>query len=122
MVRWRRVYGALLLNIEHEREKTRGEKNKSFFFHPTFLPLSTQYISFHTYPAGNNILRTIITPLLFFSMSSLHIWFSKLKWSMDVLLRFYERHAFICGLHKETRLLFDELQFCLQRLYAIPFR
>ena len=55
-------------------------------------------------------------------MSSLHIWFSKLKWSMDVLLRFYERHAFICGLHKETRLLFDELQFCLQRLYSIPFR
>ena len=34
------------------------------------------------------------------SMSSLHIWFSKLKWSLDVLLRFYERHAFICGLHK----------------------
>ena len=33
-------------------------------------------------------------------MSSLHIWFSKLKWSLDVLLRFYERHAFICALHK----------------------
>ena len=47
-------------------------------------------------------------------MSCLHIWFSKLKWSMDVLLRFYERHAFICALHKETRLLFDELIFCLQ--------
>lgn len=57
-----------------------------------------------------------------FSMSSLHIWFSKLKWSMDVLLRFYERHAFICALHKETRLLFDELIFCLQRLYSIPLR
>ena len=41
---------------------------------------------------------------------------------MDVLLRFYERHAFICALHKETRLLFDELIFCLQRLYAIPLR
>merc|ERR1719228_1602736 len=40
---------------------------------------------------------------------------------MDVLLRFYERHAFICALHKETRLLFDELNFCLQRLYSIPF-
>ena len=35
-------------------------------------------------------------------MSSLHIWFSKLKWSLDVLLRFYERHAFICALHKVT--------------------
>ena len=80
----------------------------------------------------------------FFSMSSLHIWFSKLKWSLDVLLRFYERHAFICALHKvsnisslafllggtlahlvfflkETKLLFDELNFCLQRLYSIPF-
>jgi hypothetical protein len=55
-------------------------------------------------------------------MASLHLWFSKLKWSMDVLLRFYERHAFICALHKETRLLFDELIFCLQRLYSIPFR
>ena len=54
------------------------------------------------------------------SMSSLHVWFSKLKWSMDVLLRFYERHAFICALHKETRLLFDELIFCLQRLYSVP--
>ena len=77
-------------------------------------------------------------------MSSLHIWFSKLKWSLDVLLRFYERHAFICALHKvlnfqlfqhpascssthcvfsrkETKLLFDELNFCLQRLYSIPF-
>ena len=53
-------------------------------------------------------------------MSSLHVWFSKLKWSMDVLLRFYERHAFICALHKETRLLFDELVFCLQRLYSVP--
>lgn len=53
-------------------------------------------------------------------MSSLHVWFSKLKWSMDVLLRFYERHAFICALHKETRLLFDELIFCLQRLYSVP--
>merc|ERR1719189_2066726 len=53
-------------------------------------------------------------------MSCLHIWFSKLKWSMDVLLRFYERHAFICALHKETRLLFDELIFCLQRLYSVP--
>ena len=39
---------------------------------------------------------------------------------MDVLLRFYERHAFICALHKETRLLFDELVFCLQRLYSVP--
>ena len=37
---------------------------------------------------------------LYYSMSSLHIWFSKLKWSLDVLLRFYERHAFICALHK----------------------
>jgi len=55
------------------------------------------------------------------NMSSLHIWFSKLKWSLDVLLRFYERHAFICALHKETKLLFDELIFCLQRLYCIPF-
>jgi len=55
------------------------------------------------------------------NMSSLHIWFSKLKWSLDVLLRFYERHAFICALHKETKLLFDELNFCLQRLYSIPF-
>ena len=54
------------------------------------------------------------------SMSSLHVWFSKLKWNMDVLLRFYERHAFICALHKETRLLFDELVFCLQRLYSVP--
>merc|ERR1711963_637335 len=54
------------------------------------------------------------------NMSSLHIWFSKLKWSLDVLLRFYERHAFICALHKETRLLFDELIFCLQRLYSVP--
>ena len=53
-------------------------------------------------------------------MSSLHVWFTKLKWSMDVLLRFYERHAFICALHKETRLLFDELIFCLQRLYSVP--
>ena len=59
--------------------------------------------------------------LILFSMSSLHIWFSKLKWSLDVLLRFYERHAFICALHKETKLLFDELNFCLQRLYSIPF-
>ena len=57
---------------------------------------------------------------LIFSMSSLHVWFSKLKWNMDVLLRFYERHAFICALHKETRLLFDELVFCLQRLYSVP--
>ncbi|XP_071743115.1 uncharacterized protein [Lepeophtheirus salmonis] len=56
------------------------------------------------------------------NMSILHIWFSKLKWSMDILLRFYERHAYICALHKETKLLFDELNFCLQRLYAIPFR
>jgi len=55
------------------------------------------------------------------NMSCLHIWFSKLKWSLDVLLRFYERHAFICALHKETKLLFDELNFCLQRLYSIPF-
>ena len=57
-------------------------------------------------------------------MSCLHIWFSKLKWSMDVLLRFYERHAFICALHKETRLLFDELIFCLQVSsvnYVIPY-
>merc|ERR1719266_2126706 len=54
-------------------------------------------------------------------MSCLHIWFSKLKWSLDVLLRFYERHSFICALHKETKLLFDELNFCLQRLYSIPF-
>ena len=38
-------------------------------------------------------------------MSSLHIWFSKLKWSLDVLLRFYERHAFICALHKVEKLL-----------------
>lgn len=53
-------------------------------------------------------------------MSSLHVWFTKLKWNMDVLLRFYERHAFICALHKETRLLFDELVFCLQRLYSVP--
>ena len=81
--------------------------------------------------------------LILYSMSSLHIWFSKLKWSLDVLLRFYERHAFICALHKvslfipydhdmvygfdilcsfqETKLLFDELIFCLQRLYCIPF-
>ncbi len=122
----------------------------------------------------------------YFSMSSLHLWFSKLKWSMDVLLRFYERHAFICALHKvyffftfliftiqawstyvtvhvhllyikrsganvfcflsslhflpqppqqknylthnmilnlfqETKLLFDELNFCLQRLFSLPF-
>ena len=57
---------------------------------------------------------------ILYSMSSLHVWFSKLKWSMDVLLRFYERHAFICALHKETRLLFDELIFCLQRLYSVP--
>ena len=57
----------------------------------------------------------------YFSMSSLHIWVSKLKWSMEVLLRFYERHAFICALHKETKLLFDELIFCLQRLYCVPF-
>jgi len=55
------------------------------------------------------------------NMSALHIWFSKLKWSLDVLLRFYERHAFICALHKETKLLFDELNFCLQRLYCVPF-
>lgn len=55
-------------------------------------------------------------------MASLHLWFSKLKWNMDVLLRFYERHAFVCALHKETRLLVDELIFCLQRLYSIPFR
>merc|ERR1719464_1888835 len=55
------------------------------------------------------------------NMSCLHIWFSKLKWSLDVLLRFYERHSFICALHKETKLLFDELNFCLQRLYSIPF-
>ena len=41
-------------------------------------------------------------------MSTLHVWYTKLKWSMDVLLRFYERHAFICALHKETKLLFDE--------------
>ena len=40
----------------------------------------------------------------FFSMSSLHIWFSKLKWSLDVLLRFYERHAFICALHKVSNI------------------
>ena len=52
-------------------------------------------------------------------MSTLHVWYTKLKWSMDVLLRFYERHAFICALHKETKLLFDELLYCLQRLYAI---
>ena len=58
--------------------------------------------------------------LFCYSMSSLHVWFSKLKWNMDVLLRFYERHAFICALHKETRLLFDELVFCLQRLYSVP--
>ena len=55
-------------------------------------------------------------------MSSLHSWFSRLKWSLDVLLRFYDRHAFVCALHKETKLLFDELVFCLQRLYSIPFR
>lgn len=55
------------------------------------------------------------------NMSSLHLWFSKLKWSMDVLVRFYERHAFICALHKETKLLFDELIFCLQRLFSLPF-
>merc|ERR550539_2150350 len=55
------------------------------------------------------------------NMSCLHIWFSKLKWSLDVLLRFYERHSFICALHKETKLLFDEFIFCLQRLYSIPF-
>ncbi|XP_059082222.1 uncharacterized protein LOC131879802 isoform X2 [Tigriopus californicus] len=55
------------------------------------------------------------------NMSCLHIWYAKLKWNMDVLLRFYERHAYICALHKETRLLFDELNFCLQRLYSIPF-
>ena len=53
------------------------------------------------------------------SMSTLHVWYTKLKWSMDVLLRFYERHAFICALHKETKLLFDELLYCLQRLYSI---
>jgi hypothetical protein len=52
-------------------------------------------------------------------MSTLHVWYTKLKWSMDVLLRFYERHAFVCALHKETKLLFDELLYCLQRLYAI---
>ena len=57
-----------------------------------------------------------------FSMSGLHLWFSRLKWSLDVLLRFYDRHAFLCALHKETKLLFDELVFCLQRLYSIPFR
>merc|ERR1719245_2106724 len=56
------------------------------------------------------------------NMSSLHVWFSKLKWSMDVLLRFYERHAYVCALHKETKLLFDELIFCLQRLYSVPIR
>ena len=63
-----------------------------------------------------NTPKRICYILLSFScrMSCLHIWFSKLKWSMDVLLRFYERHAFICALHKETRLLFDELIFCLQ--------
>ena len=38
------------------------------------------------------------------------------------MLRFYERHAFICALHKETRLLFDELVFCLQRLYSVPIK
>ena len=59
---------------------------------------------------------------LCFSMSCLHIWFSKLKWSMDTLLRFYERHAYVCALHKETKLLFDELIFCLQRLYSVPIR
>ena len=58
--------------------------------------------------------RKVLWLFNFFRMSCLHIWFSKLKWSMDVLLRFYERHAFICALHKETRLLFDELIFCLQ--------
>ena len=52
-------------------------------------------------------------------MSTLHVWYTKLKWSMDTLLRFYERHAFICALHKETKLLFDELIYCLQRLYSI---
>ncbi len=56
------------------------------------------------------------------SMSGLHLWFSRLRWSLDVLLRFYDRHAFVCALHKETKLLFDELVFCLQRLYSIPFR
>jgi len=55
------------------------------------------------------------------NMSSLHLWFSKLKWSMDVLVRFYQRHAFICALHKETKLLLDELVFCLQRLFSLPF-
>ena len=58
-------------------------------------------------------------PSNLFSMSTLHVWYTKLKWSMDVLLRFYERHAFVCALHKETKLLFDELLYCLQRLYAI---
>ena len=43
--------------------------------------------------------------LILCSMSSLHIWFSKLKWSLDVLLRFYERHAFICALHKVSLLI-----------------
>ena len=61
-------------------------------------------------------------PCFYFSMSCLHIWFSKLKWSMDTLLRFYERHAYVCALHKETKLLFDELIFCLQRLYSVPLR
>ena len=47
----------------------------------------------------------MILQCLVLSMSSLHIWFSKLKWSLDVLLRFYERHAFICALHKVTSII-----------------
>ena len=49
-------------------------------------------------------LKTMKTDKYLFSMSSLHIWFSKLKWSLDVLLRFYERHAFICALHKVLKI------------------
>ncbi len=56
-----------------------------------------------------------------FSMSCLHVWFSRLKWHLDVLLRFYARHSLMCALHKETRLLFDEFIFCLQRLFAVEF-
>jgi hypothetical protein len=55
-------------------------------------------------------------------MSALHVWFSQLKWSLDVLLRFYERHAFVCALHKETKLLCDELLVCLHTLHAVTCR
>ena len=90
---------------QHQVQQRRKLQEVLWLCHrPPQVMTSITFIESHNISSSSNDFIDIFMILqsLVPSMSSLHIWFSKLKWSLDVLLRFYERHAFICALHKVT--------------------